>query len=216
VIPGLAIGLAYYVEGDWASLRETSRAYATADSSLRAPLGMMAACYVAICAARAGDGAEARRWIEHVTSASEAMPVRTYAQNWVVAETAAAVWEIEAGEYAARTSRLLGELIQAGVGDPGVFGPFELSLARMAALQGDIAGAERNIEVAKGKLEALGNAPANAIADFDLATALSRGSEPDRGRITTLLAGSTATFRDYGMLGWVARAAQLEDKVSAG
>jgi transcriptional regulator with XRE-family HTH domain len=216
VIPGLAIGLAYYLEGDWTSLRDTSRAYATADTSLRAPLGMMAACYVAICASRAGDVTEARRWIEHVASASEAMPARTYVQNWVVAETAAAVWEIEASEYAERTSRLLAQLIQAGVGDPGVFGPFELSLARMAALQGDIDGALRNIEMAKAKLDALGNAPANAIADFDLAAALMRRPKRDRRQITTLLATSSAAFREHGMLGWVARAAGLEDKVAAG
>jgi hypothetical protein len=171
---------------------------------------MISASYVALCAARAGHIPEARRWIEHVITASEAAPATTYGQNWVLARCAAVVWEIEAAEYAPRMSPLLVELVTVGVGDPGVQGPLDLSLARMAALLGDSETAERHFERSVTKLEALGHAPAKAIAEFDFARALQR-YKPEDHRIRRLVDQAVTAFSAYGMAGWVGRSGPLRD-----
>jgi transcriptional regulator with XRE-family HTH domain len=211
ITTSLAVCLAYFVDGDWELLGDAAKEHATGDASLRSPVGMIAASYVALCTARAGHTAEARRWIEHVVAASEAIPATTYAQNWVLARCAAVVWEIEAAEYAPRMSRLLAALASAGVGDPGVFGPLDLSLARMTALLSDRESADDQFERAIAKLEALGHGPAKAIAQHDFACALMRSRRRDDERFKPLLDQAVASFGAYGMAGWVARAGPLRD-----
>jgi transcriptional regulator with XRE-family HTH domain/tetratricopeptide (TPR) repeat protein len=213
ITTSLAVGLAYFVEGDWERLSDAAKEHATSDASLRSPVGLIAASYVGLCAARAGHTSEARRWIEHVVAASEAIPATTYAQNWVIARCAAVVWEIEAAEYAPTTLRLLAELARAGVGDPGVFGPLDLSLARMAAMLGDGESAERHFERAITKLEALGHGPAKAIAEYDFARALQRTGKPEDDRIRRLADQAVSAFDAYGMAGWVARSGPLRDSL---
>jgi transcriptional regulator with XRE-family HTH domain len=213
VTTGMAIGLAYYLEGDWALLGESSRRYAMAEDSMRSSLGMISASYVAICAAREGDRDKALRWIEPLASASEQVPVATYAQSWVIAGTAAAIWESEARAYARRYRRLLIDLMRTGLGDPGVWGPFELALARMTALDGDLLEAEGLFERARGKLEALRHAPGTAIVDYDLACSESRRTRSERNRVIELLDRASAAFQELGMLGWVARAADEKGRL---
>jgi tetratricopeptide (TPR) repeat protein len=215
VTTGLAIGLAYYLEGDWQLLGNAAKRYATSDASVRSPLRLIAACYAALCTARTGNATEARTWIEHVAGVSESIPITSYVQNWVIAEAATAVWEIEAAEHAARYARLLRELMQAGCGDPGVFGPLELSLARMATLQGDTEEAQEYFATARRKFEAWGHSAGQAIVDYDLASALGRSSRPERSQIVTLLDRALITFNAQGMMGWAGRAALIKEAASA-
>jgi len=121
--------------------------------------------------------------------------------------------QIEAAEYAPRISHLCVALKEAGVGDPGVFGPIDLSLARMAALLRDADSAQHHFEEAIITLDRLGHGPAKAIAELDFARALQRSGSPEDHRIRRLVDQAVSAFSAYGMAGWVARSGSLRNSV---
>src|SRR5688572_20816889 len=94
--------------------------------------------------------------------------------------------------------RLALDLIVARIGNPPD-APHELTVARMAALGGDLAEAKAHFAQARATLEASGQRPLRAIVDYDEALAFIRAGSSDRAFITKLLDAALAQFQALGM-----------------
>jgi ATP/maltotriose-dependent transcriptional regulator MalT len=198
--------LGYYLDGDWPAIAE-GRARPLTDADMaRVPIQLPAAAWAARAYVQAGRSAEAERLLAALTPVLEQMHPRMWVHNGAVVLAATAVWELGAVAYAARYLRLARDLPAAGVCDFPI-GSVDLTIARMAALRGDMADAHDWFNRARTRLEADGRRPERAIVDHDEALALLRAGSSDRPRIAALLDGALAQFRVLGMDGWAARAA---------
>lgn len=210
-----AVVLAYFLDGDWASLARETAEYATSAAAWHSSAGLVAAALAALGAGRAGNLTEARSLLHHITSIAERVPPTMYAHSVVVALSATAVWEVEAKEYAAAYRRLALELVQAGAGDTG-FGPLQLFVARMSALLGDLAESQDYFEQARSRLDAYGITSLRAIVDYDQACSLIRAGVAERGRIVGLLDAALDAFRSHGMPAWAKSASEREKELTTG
>jgi DNA-binding CsgD family transcriptional regulator len=157
--------------------------------------------------------AEAQRILRALLAVLPAMPPTMYVHNGTVNIAATSVWELGAVEYAATCRQLALDLIAAGLG--GHFmGSQELTVARMAALLGDIAEASTYFARARTELEASGRRPLRAIADFDEALALLRTHSTDHARISLLLNTALEQFRTFDMEGWRKRALEQQEQLA--
>jgi transcriptional regulator with XRE-family HTH domain len=213
---GVAVALAYLLEGDWPELAEVTARYATSADAERRPLGILGAVFSAICTARLEKRSEALALIRHITPAAERVPATMLAQNLTIAGAAAAIWELDASEHAPTYRRLLVDIAAHGVGDPPAFGPLDLGRARMAALLGDAEDAEVCFARARATAERLGHEPLRAIVDHDEARALIRCASTDRRRIQMLIDRAEERFGPLGMRGWSGRVAALRRQADAG
>ena len=199
---------AYYLDGDWPAIAE-ARARPLADPwAGRIPIQLPAAAWAAFAYGRAGLPDEARPLLDALTPVLERMDPRMWTLNGAVAFAAAAVWELGAEELAARYHRLALDLVVAGVSSFPIVSN-ELTVARMAALRGDMAGAREFFARARTLLDAGGQRPERAVVDYDEALALIRAGSRDDAGMTALLDAALAEFRALGMDGWVARALPL-------
>jgi len=211
--------LAYFLDGDWPQLAEMALEYATSKAAKHSSVGSVAAGIAVFSLARAGDVAQARELLRHVTSVVEYASPTTYAQSVAIVWPASTVWDLEAKEYAITYRRLALDLLNTGVSVTG-FGPLEQYVARMATLLGDFGEAQEYFERAKSRLDGQGLTHYRAIVDYDQACALIRagagdlGHTGDRVRIAELLDGAIEAFRSHGMLGWAARAEEQKEALA--
>jgi hypothetical protein len=210
-----AVTLAYFLDGGWVALAAEAAGYATSSAAHRSPIGLVAAALAALSTCRAGDVPATRELLQHVTSIAERLPATMYAQSVGIAFASTAVWELRAIDYAATYQRLILRLVHAGVGDPPGFGPFDLLLARMAALLGHAGEALDYFERARRKLNALGITHVRAIVDYDEASTLMRWDSADRPRITALLDEALQAFHAHEMQWWASRAAEQKERLMA-
>lgn len=198
--------LGYYLDGDWPALAE-ARARPLADADMaRIPIQLPAAAWAARAYVQAGRSEEAYRILAALTPVLEKMQPLMWVHNGAVVLAGAAVWELGATGYASRYRRLARELLAADVRDFPV-GSIDLTIARMAALLGDVVEAHEYFDRARARLEADDRRPERAIADHDEALALLRAGAGDHHRIAALLDEALMQFRALGMAGWEARAA---------
>ena len=208
-----AIGVGYYLDADWPALAAAGKAYATSEAAAHSPVGLVAAAFATLAAARAGDAAAARALLEHVTPVAERMGPTAYAQSVALAAATSASWELRDAKHAATYYRLILELMATGVGC-SVFGPLELQLARMVSLIGNHSAARVNFERARAATKALDLPHVSAIADYDEAVALIREGSADRTSIEALLDSAGESFLAQEMLGWHKRAADQKRRLS--
>ena len=199
------IGIAYFLDGDWAPLAAEMREFATSPAAVRKTVGSVAAAFAALAANRVGDLAQAATLLEHVTSIVERAGPTTYAQSAAVAAASITVWELRAVQFAARHRQLVLDLQAAGTGDT-IFGPLGLLRARMSTLLGDFEDAQECFRQARRSLDANGYSHLRAILDYDEACALVSAGSPDRARVNGLLDSAARGFEVYGMAGWFVRA----------
>ena len=211
----MATGFAWYLDGDWPAIAGYWSGFAVpsgepaaGDFSLLA--GPLYAAMAALAHLRTGDPAgvtQARRLLSALVPLLERIvpELGNQNQNGAVGFAAAAAWEVRADEHAGSLRRIAHDLIAAGVGDyPQTSLP--LSVARMAALRGDLAEATAAFERARAALDAAGQRPLRAIADFDEATLLMTAKGGDQARAAQLLASAHERFVDQGMTTWAQRA----------
>ncbi len=198
--------LGYYLDGDWPALAEARARPLTDADMARVPIQLPAAAWAARAYDQAGRPAEAERLLAALTPVLEQMHPRMWVHNGAVVLAATAVWELGAEKYAARYRRLARDLLAAGVCDFPI-GSIDLTIARIAALCGDMAEAHEYFDRARARLEADGRRPERAIVDHDEALALLRAGSGDHPRIAALLGQALTQFRALGMPGWEARAA---------
>lgn len=195
--------LGYYLDGDWPALAE-ARARPLADADMaRIPIQLPAAAWAARAYVQAGRSEEAYRLLAALTPVLEKMQPRMWVHNGAVVLAGAAVWELGATGYASSYRRLARELLAADVHDFPI-GSIDLTVARMAALLGDVGEAHEYFDRARARLEADGRRPERAIADHDEALALLRAGVGDHHRIAALLGEALTQFRALGMAGWEA------------
>ena len=208
VILGAAVPtcLAYYLEGDWASLAETAARLAGGPAAGRRALhGLVLGSLAALNYSLAGDAPGARRVLAALTPVLARMSPTVHQHNVAVHAAASAVWELGDREFAAGYRRMALSLIAAGIGD-SVMGASTLTVARMAALLGD--SSEAGTYFARGRplLEQNEQRPLRAMVDYDEALALLRAGADDSTRIAALLDAALTGFRALGMEAWARRA----------
>jgi DNA-binding CsgD family transcriptional regulator len=210
----MANGMAYFLDGDWPQLAESASQVVAGPATGQGPAGFLVAACAVLNHVRAGDAAGARRLLDMLTPVIAGLEPTIYGQNATVITAGAAVWELEAREYAATFRHLAHALLAAGVGG-FVIGSNELTVARMAALLGEAGEAAAFFARARDALEASGQRPLRAIADYDEALALARGGWQERARILGLLDAAEQTFQALGMAGWAQRTADLRAQAPA-
>jgi DNA-binding CsgD family transcriptional regulator len=211
---GRATGHAYYLDGDWSALAEVATRFVERPEAARSPLGLFVAANAALDYCRAGNVAEAQRMLSALLAVLPGMPPTMYVHNGTVILAATTVWELGAVGYAATCRQLAFDLIAAGIG--GHFmGSHELTVARMAALLGDMAEASTYFAWARTELEASGRRPLRAIVDHDEALALLRTHSTDHARISLLLDTALEQFRTLGMVeGWRKRVLEQQEQLA--
>lgn len=203
--------LADYFEGDWSRLAQEAARFATDPQAGRGALGLVAANFAARNYSRAGNAAEARRFLAALTAVLERVPPTMYLYNGSVDRGATTVWELGAVEFAGIYRRLALDLLAAGLqGAPLCTNA--LTVARMASLLGNRAEAELYFVRARSATEAASQRPLRAITDYDEALSLGRAGSTDHARINLLLDAALAQFRALGMTGWVERALALKEQ----
>lgn len=207
--------LAYYLDGDWpAHATSTSRPLRSAPRQWLPALPALVA-QGALAYVRTGQPDEADQILAALTPLLEGMKPTTFSVNGGIGLAAAALWERGAATLAPRYRRLALDLIAAGVGGSPVTCN-ELTVARMAALTGDMAEAQTYFSRARNVLDANGQRPLRALVDYDEALALIRNSSRDRERVITLIDSALAEFDDLGMEGWSRRSQELREAALRG
>jgi pimeloyl-ACP methyl ester carboxylesterase len=210
---GLATGFAYYLDGDWQALATAATQFVESPEAAQSPLGLFVAANAANNHSRAGNLTEARRILSALLAVLPTMPPTMYVHNGTVNIAATSVWELGAVECAATCRELALDLIAAGIG--GHFmGSHELTVARMAALLGDMAEASTYFARARTELAASGRRPLRAIVDYDEALALLRASPADPVRVSLLLDAALAQFRTLGMEAWRKRTLEQQEQLA--
>jgi DNA-binding CsgD family transcriptional regulator len=197
--------LALYLDGDWG---EIARRYELAATDARSPwpwITIHAAAYAALAHARAGAASDATRLLDELFPLLETLTPTTLNQNANVELAGAAVWELRERSYANRCREVALALVEAGTGDY-VSGSQALTVARMASLLEDHAGAAEWFTRARAQLEADGRRPLRAIALVDEAAA-ALATRPPAPIGALREAHDLAT--ELGMTPWAERAAAL-------
>ncbi len=210
---GWPSAMAYYLDGDWPALAAAASQFVERPEAARSPLGLFVAANAANNHSRAGNEAEARRILTALLAILPAMPPTMYVHNGTVNIAATTVWELGAVECAATCRELALDLIAAGIG--GHFmGSHELTVARMAALLGEMPEASTYFLRARTELEASRRRPLRAIVDYDEALALLRTHSIDHARITLLLDAALQQFRTLGMEAWLKRTLEQQEQLA--
>lgn len=203
----------YRGDTDWPRLAQTFARIATDPQTGRSVMGLTAANFAVLNHLRAGNPAEARRFLALLTPVLERLPPTTYLYNGGIDRAGTAVWELGEVEYAGVYRQLAMDLLAAGLeGSP--YRSNALTVARMAALASDLNEAAAYFARARQVAETGGQRPLRAMVDYDEALALVRNSSPDRTRIETLLNAALAQFRALGMTPWEQRTLALQAQVS--
>lgn len=208
----LASLLNFFLDTDWPQAIDSAARYAATPASLRNPRTLVVWAYDALGNARMARENEARRLLASFTPVLEQMEATTYVHHAAIALGGSAVWEIGAVDFAAAYRRMAFDLIRAGFGDNTL--PHEQTIARMAALLGDITEAAAWFARARQKAETAGLRPIRAIADYDEALALVRACSTDQTHIQALLSAALASFESLGMDGWARRALSLKGRLA--
>jgi len=152
--------------------------------------------------ARSGNAAQARRCLGWIVPALAKLEPRTINQSGAVFFAGAGAWELGEAEHAGELKRLALELIRSEVAD---YTPAcsELTMARTAALLGDVAEALAWFQRARASLDGRGARPLRAVVDFDEALVL-RLEDP--AATARLLEQARSEFAELEMTGWLSRA----------
>jgi len=206
--------LAYLGGGDWARLAGASLGHAMAPTATGAPFGLLAAATAALCYGQAGQDGQALSLLEWLTPLLAQAKSTTHLYPLTVTTAAASVWDLGASAQAQAHRGLALDLLEMGA-TVTVMGPADLAVARMAALCGDMAEADRHFARAREVAERAGQRPFRVLVDYDQAWALLRAGSFDAGRVAALLDVSLAGFQALGMPDWAQRAKRLSDEISA-
>jgi len=152
--------------------------------------------------ARSGNAAQARRFLGWIVPALAKLEPRTINQSGAVFFAGAGAWELGEAEHAGELKRLALDLIRSEVAD---YTPVcsELTMARTAALLGDVTEALAWFQRARAALDGRGARPLRAVVDFDEALVL-RLEDP--AATARLLEQARSEFAELEMTGWLSRA----------
>jgi DNA-binding CsgD family transcriptional regulator len=207
--------LAYFYEGDWATLAASARQFGAAPLARQGSVGLASAALGAMNALRAGDEPTARHLLAGLAQAHAAIEPTDYMYSATFDRACSVIWELAATEHAAHYHRLALALL-ARDDSRGMVNAYERDVALMAALLGNHDEATDHFARARATLDAAGHRPLRAIVDYDEALALARASAADSARLAALLDDALAQFTALGMDGWAQRAQTLRDEQGSG
>ncbi|MGH2535063.1 MAG: helix-turn-helix transcriptional regulator [Thermomicrobiales bacterium] len=212
----MATSFAMYLGGDW----PTIAAYWTrfVDDPTMGPndistlAGALYGALAAYAHTEAGTTDESRRLLDVLTPVLTASEPIDCNLNGAVAHAATAIWRLRADDLATQYRRLALKLIEAERGDyPQCSNA--LSVARMAALLGQIDEAREYFDRARRTLHAAEQDPLLATVDFDEAIALLHADE-SASRAAELFDSAIAGFESMDMPIWADRAREGQNTLA--
>ncbi len=196
--------LAQYADFDLERLAriESERTF---DPRTPAWITLLHASAAAYANARSGNANHARRFLGWIVPALAELEPRTINQGGAVFFATAAAWELREAEHAGQLKRLALDLIASEVAD---YTPVssELTVARAAALLGEVDEARAWFDRARGALDERGTRPLRVIVDYDEALVL-RLQDP--AAAARLLDHARSELGELEMTGWLERAETL-------
>lgn len=212
----MATARACYLGGDFAELSAFWIAFADdpalGPGEVASLLGPFFAAVGAFAATEAGLPLRAQATLSLLTPLLEGLPLDAPNHNGSVAFAALSVWNMRDRRSAQIYRRLLVRMMEAGIQDyPQT--SLALSLARMSALLDRADESGGAFDLASQQLEASGQAPLRAMADYEQAVWLSERARPDFERAATLAATAGLAFERLVMPFWLERAARLQETI---
>lgn len=215
MLTGLASYAAGYRGGNWPEIAEfwtqsiDDPSLGPYDTGTIA--GPVFAGMAAYAHAEAGATSQARRLLDALTPILEQMDPRTANQNYngAVGYAAAAIWRLGATDLAPIYRHFANDLLDSGVGDDPLSSN-ALSVARMAALLGNLGEAIDYFARARVSLDASGRRPLRAIVDYDEATCLLNAGSSQLNQVIELVDAALAAFESLAMTPWIERAQTLK------
>jgi class 3 adenylate cyclase/tetratricopeptide (TPR) repeat protein len=163
--------------------------------------------------ARLGRVEEAVRFLGLLVPWLERAPAWTIAFPLMAFNTAETLWLLERTDHTDIVEAALREkVLRPDFRGATVDG--RLAMARLSALTGRHDEAEKWFGEARGVLTEQGARPLLAVADYDEALMHARRGGPDDAKSARpLLERARAQFEDIGMVGWVRRAEELDERL---
>jgi DNA-binding CsgD family transcriptional regulator len=203
--------LGLFLDGDWPRIAVTWTREATHPVGSEGLQGPHIAAMAAQAHARAGAEVEARRILAELVPLLELVGFDSYGHSGATALAAGAAWDLGLAEGAPRLRALAEGQIARGSGDvPST--SRHLTVARTAALAGDLDGAIAAFAATRPVLESQGQRPLRAMVDHDEALARRRAAGALGARqaaVASLAETARTAFAALGMEGWAERAAAL-------
>lgn len=177
-------------------------------------LGPFFAAVGAFAATEAGQLDRARATLALLTPLLERLPLDAPNHNGAVAFGALATWNLRDQKGAPAYRRLLARMRDAGIQDyPQT--SLTLSLARMESLLDRGDDADDAFATARVELEASGQVPLRAIADYEQAAWRTERARPDLEGAANLSARAQSAFEKLEMPFWHERASALLATIAA-
>ncbi|MGI8552990.1 MAG: hypothetical protein ACR2PL_19715, partial [Dehalococcoidia bacterium] len=195
---------AYCLDGDWPAVAAAWERLATDPPPRLTWFAHLAAALTAVACVRAGNVGQARGLLADLLPLLERAHPWDFVHSGAVSVAGAAHWELGESAFAGRIHALALDLLRSEIADYP-FCSTELTVARMAALLGEIEEARGYFARARVSLEASGQRPLRAIVDYDEALALVRVGAPEQARVRALLDDAESCFAVCGMQGWIER-----------
>lgn len=200
----IAALLAEWLGGDWSAISAVWTQVVGDPRLGERTIGVDDAGLAALAHVRAGNVNDARRLLAVLAPVIAQMDANHWLLNGAVDFGGAAVWAIDATEFAPTFLTAAQGLIAANHGDFPC-GSHELTIARMSALLGRYPDAEAAFANARTRLDASGQRPLRAVVDLDEALVLAASGRADLTRREALLQSALTTFRALGMSPWIDR-----------
>jgi DNA-binding CsgD family transcriptional regulator len=187
------------LDGDWEPIASYWSSFISDPANAESAVVLDDAALAALAHVRMGNIEEGRRLLHALTEALRKLDASVWLLNGAVAVGGAVVWELGERADAPVYAGLAEALIRRGIGDYPCCSN-RLTIARMAALQGDQQQAARAFALARDELACAGQRPLRAIAEIDQArSGLLHGAVIDRSATGELIDRAETAFRDLGM-----------------
>ncbi len=179
------------IDGDWEPIARYWSSFITDPAKRETAIVLDDAALAALAHVRIGEMEEGRRILQALTDVLGKLDASIWLLNGAVDVGGIVVWELEARDAAPIYAGLAEDLIRRGIGDYPCCSN-RLTIARMAALTGDLETAARAFAGARQELECSGQLPLLAITDLDEARIGGDGA-------SALIVRAEHAFRDLGM-----------------
>ena len=195
----------YLRGGDWEGVNRDLARFLAQPGTAWHPNTLVAMSLFVVCQLELGNASGALAQLDRVMPTAQDLPPTHFGQVPVGYMACAVSWELAERRHARASKELVQAQIDAGLRSGYIALP-DQSVARMAALLGDLDEAHDRFGRARAEGEAMGLRALTAIVDLDEAVALLRAGAGTEPQIRSLIQSALDAFVLIGMPPWVSRA----------